>query len=81
MRSSARVGAATTSGGILAANLFGPRDTWASDPKMTFQDRPAVEALLEGLEVVDLQEQESDSGAVTGPKHWHVLEFVARQPG
>ena len=67
--------------GILAANLFGPHDTWASDPKMNFHDRAAVEVLLDGLEVIDLQEQESDSEAVTGPKHWHVLEFVARQPG
>ena len=68
-------------GGILAANLFGPRDTWAKDPKMNFHDRAAVEALLDGLEIVDLQEQDSDGDAVTGPKHWHVLEFVARQPG
>ena len=61
--------------------LFGPRDTWANDPKMNFHDRTAVEALLDGLEIVDLQEQDSDGDAVTGPKHWHVLEFVARQPG
>ena len=76
-----RIRDAIKPGGILAANLFGPHDTWASDPKMNFHDRAAVEALLEGLEVVDLQEQESDSEAVTGPKHWHVIEFVARQLG
>ena len=77
----ARIRAAIRPGGILAANLFGPHDTWAGDPTMNFHDRAEVETLLDGLELIDLQEQDSDGDAVTGPKHWHVLEFVARRPG
>jgi trans-aconitate methyltransferase len=77
----ARIRAALTPGAILAADLFGPHDSWAGDPTMNFHDRATVEALLDGLELIDLQEQDSDGDAVSGPKHWHVLEFVARQPG
>ena len=76
-----RIRAALRPGAILATNLFGPHDTWADDPAMNFHDRAEVEALLDGLELIDLQEQDSDGEAVTGPKHWHILEFVARQPG
>jgi SAM-dependent methyltransferase len=75
-----RIREALRPGAILAANLFGPHDTWANDPDLNFHDRAEAEGLLEGLEVLDLQDQEEDSSAVTGPKHWHVIEFVARRP-
>jgi len=75
-----RIRGALRPGAIVAANLFGPHDTWADDPTMNFQDRGAVEGLLDGLDVIDLQESEEDGSAVTGPKHWHVIEFVARRP-
>ncbi len=68
-------------GAILAANLFGHNDTWASDPEMNFHDRSAVEHLLVGLEIVAFDESDEDGVAASGPKHWHLFEFVARQPG
>ena len=47
---------------------------------MTFHDRAAVEALLDGLEILALDEIDEDGAATSGPKHWHVFEVVARQP-
>ena len=75
----ARIRAALRPGGVLAVHLFGPNDTWASDPKLTITDRVALDGLLDGLEEVAFEETDADGMAVSGPKHWHVFEFVARR--
>jgi SAM-dependent methyltransferase len=64
-------------GGILAVHLFGPNDTWASSPAMTFHTREEVEALLDGFHVRSFVEQDEDGQAVSGPKHWHVFHVIA----
>jgi SAM-dependent methyltransferase len=64
--------------GVLAVDLFGPNDSWATDPTMTNHDRAGVARLVEGLEVVDLAEAEQDGAAFSGPKHWHVFSLIAR---
>jgi SAM-dependent methyltransferase len=68
-------------GGIFAGQLFGTHDSWAGDPGMTFQDRPEVDRLLDGLELLDLRETERDGEAYSGPKHWHTYDILAREPG
>lgn len=75
-----RIRGALRPGGVLAAELFGVRDTWAevfSD--VTFHTAEEVTALLAGLEVLRLEEVEEDGSSTRGPKHWHVFEVVARQ--
>jgi SAM-dependent methyltransferase len=72
-----RITAAVRPGGILAVHLFGPRDSWANDPDMTFHTRAEVEALLDGFDVRSLVEQDDDGQAVSGPKHWHVFHVIA----
>jgi SAM-dependent methyltransferase len=67
-------------GGIFAGQLFGTHDSWAGDPGMTFQDRPEVNRLLDGLELLELQETERDGEAYSGPKHWHTYDVLAREP-
>jgi len=67
-------------GGWLAVDLFGDRDDWAHTEGMTFLTRSQVEALLQGLDVVLLDEEDEDGHAFTGPKHWHVFHVLARQP-
>lgn len=74
------VRAALRPGTWLAVNLFGDRDSWAAEPAMTFWTRREVDALLAGLDVVSLDETEEDGRAVSGPKHWHVFDVVARRP-
>ena len=68
-------------GGRFAGELFGDRDSWASDPDMTFHDARAAEELLDGLEVEWFEEEEEDGEAFDGPKHWHVFHVIAREPG
>ncbi|MBI2778072.1 MAG: class I SAM-dependent methyltransferase [Chloroflexi bacterium] len=67
-------------GGILVANVFGTRDTWAGDPEMTFVDRAGAGRLVEGLEVIAIDEEDADGNSFDGPKHWHVFDLVARRP-
>lgn len=67
-------------GGILAVNIFGVRDTWASDLEMTFVDLQSTAALLDGLEVIGFEEEEQDGPSGSGPKHWHLFDIVARRP-
>jgi len=76
-----RIRASLRPGAVLAANLFGPNDTWATDTDMTFHDRSVVAGLLEGLEMLEFEETDEDGVAASGPKHWHFFEFVARRPG
>jgi SAM-dependent methyltransferase len=63
--------------GIFAGHFFGPRDSWADQPGMTFQSREELEALLAGFAVHRLEEQDEDGPAVSGPKHWHVFHVIA----
>jgi SAM-dependent methyltransferase len=67
-------------GGFLIVNVFGVRDTWASDPDMTFVDAERVRKMLDGLEQPDVRELENDGDSFDGPKHWHVFDVVARRP-
>jgi SAM-dependent methyltransferase len=77
-----RVRAALAPGGLIVVNLFGDRDENAGEPDVAFLDRPAVERLLAGLEIIELDEHEEDAGSFRGPKHWHLFDIVARrQPG
>jgi SAM-dependent methyltransferase len=74
-----RLVAAVRPGGLLACDLFGTGDDWASDePTMTFLDRTQVTALLAGLDVQRLAEIDEEGSSFNGPKHWHRFEIVAR---
>ena len=67
-------------GGFIVVNIFGDRHAWAGEPDTTFLPRPEVEALLAGLEIIELTEVEEDGGSFVGPTHWHVFDIVARRP-
>jgi tellurite methyltransferase len=77
----ARIRASLRPRGRFAGELFGDRDTWASDPGMTFHDVEAARALFDGLELESSAEEEEDGEAFEGPKHWHVFHVVARRTG
>jgi SAM-dependent methyltransferase len=75
-----RIVAALPRGGRFAGQLFGPNDTWASNPTMTFHSRAEVETLLEPFEIEHLREMDEDGSTATGEaKHWHVHWIVARR--
>jgi hypothetical protein len=69
-------------GGILVVNFFGPRDSWAGREGMRFIDVDAVRRLVNGLELLALEEEDQDGSSFLGPKHWHVFDVIARRaPG
>ena len=76
----ARIRQALAAGGVFAGQLFGIRDSWADDPDMTFHTRHQVEVLLDGLDILRLEETERDGHAFSGPKHWHTFDILARKP-
>lgn len=76
----AAVRGALLPGAVLAVDLFDVRDDWAGGDG-TFHSREEALALLDGLEVVAMVEDERDGRAFSGPKHWHTFRVLARQPG
>jgi SAM-dependent methyltransferase len=67
-------------GGVFAGQLFGPRDSWAGSPQMSFHGAEQVKDLLDGTEVLHLSEAHWDGQAVSGAKHWHVFDVMFRRP-
>jgi SAM-dependent methyltransferase len=67
-------------GGILVVNVFGPRDSWSGREGMRFIDVDGVRRLVDGLELLALDEEDQDGDSFLGPKHWHVFDVIARQP-
>ncbi len=76
----AHVRSALLPGGFLAVELFGPHDEWAGRADMNFHDRAQIDALLSGLTVHHLVEEDRPGASPFGPKHWHVFHLIARRP-
>lgn len=69
-------------GGRFSGHLFGDRDSWVGREGITFLDRPALDALLTGLTVEHLEEEDDDGATPRGtPKHWHIWHLNVRKTG
>lgn len=67
-------------GGRFSGQWYGMRDSWVGRPGITFLERDAALALLDGLDVEMFEEEEADSVTPRGnPKHWHIFHIVARK--
>lgn len=67
-------------GGVFAGQLFGPNDDFAKRGIVVLT-RAEVEAMLDGLDIVRLDEVEEDGTTAVGDgKHWHIFHIVAREP-
>jgi SAM-dependent methyltransferase len=75
----ARIRQALAPGGVFAGQLFGVHDSWTDDSSLTFHARSEVEELLDGLQILRLDETEHDGHAFSGPKHWHIFDVLARK--
>lgn len=77
-----RIGDALGDGGLFAGHLFGARDDWAS-PQLSIHDRAQLDRLLQGWEVLALEEIDRPGTTALGrSKHWHLFSLVARRsPG
>ena len=47
---------------------------------MNFHDRADVQALLAGLTVHTLDEDDRTGQSAFGPRHWHVFHIIAHNP-
>lgn len=75
----AQVVAAVPPRGRFAGQLFGDRDSWANEPTMTFHTVASARALFNQFELEVFTEIDEDGQAVSGPKHWHVYNVIARK--
>jgi trans-aconitate methyltransferase len=75
----AEIMGAIRTGGRFAGQLFGVRDSWASNQNWTFHTSDQVTRLFSSFEVELLHEIDEDGEATSGPKHWHVFDIIARK--
>lgn len=81
LRTWARIREALPPGGRFSGQWYGPRDSWAGRPGMTFLERDEALAHLDGLELEMFEEEEDDGVTPRGrAKHWHIFHIVARKP-
>lgn len=75
-----RIRDALPAGGRFSGQWYGPRDSWVGRPGITFLERDAALALLDGLDIEMFEEEEADGVTPRGtPKHWHIFHIVARK--
>jgi tellurite methyltransferase len=78
-----KVQQALNPGGIFVGQFFGVHDQWNTPERagtITFLTREEALQALEGLEVIEFEEEDVDSVVADGsPKHWHVFHIIARQ--
>lgn len=68
-------------GGRFSGQWYGPRDSWADRPGITFLRRDEALAMLEGFDLEMFEEEEADGVTPRGKsKHWHIFHIVARKP-
>lgn len=75
-----RLRSALYPGGRFAGELFGDRDSWASDPDMTFHDVVPRDLSSTGSRWSRPRKKREDGEAFDGQKHWHVFHVIARRP-
>lgn len=67
-------------GGRFAGQLFGNRDSWASDPEMTFHTPLQARNLFRAFDLETFTEVENNRPTALGEsKHWHVYTVIAKK--
>ena len=66
-------------GGRFTGQFFGDQDTWATIPGRSHHTLEQVKALFTPFDLDFWQEEEEDSTALTGAKHWHIFHVVGRK--
>ncbi|HLP43909.1 MAG TPA: class I SAM-dependent methyltransferase [Candidatus Nanoarchaeia archaeon] len=70
------------SGGKFAFTLFGPKDDWVGNPKMSFFEHEEILPLLEdiNLEIVDRDEFIGEGYTMNRQiKNWHIHTYITRK--
>lgn len=67
-------------GGLFAGQLFGDRDSFAGREGLACISEPQARAMLDGWDILQFREEETDSTTPFGEdKHWHLFHVVARR--
>ncbi|MBX7144496.1 MAG: hypothetical protein K1X79_08615 [Oligoflexia bacterium] len=65
-------------GGIFCGQFIGPHDSWAPKVGMTALARNELLRILNESQIIELTENENDSGMLAGnAKHWHIFHVIA----
>ncbi|GHO65084.1 SAM-dependent methyltransferase [Ktedonobacter sp. SOSP1-52] len=77
----ARLKDALKPGAIFVGQFFGRNDSWNTpETHMTFFTRQQALVYLDGLELLEFEEEDQDGPTAVGkPKHWHVYHIIARK--
>lgn len=67
-------------GGRFCGQLFGDRDSWATDPHISHHTRDQIYKLLQPFAIELFQEEDHPGKTALGEeKHWHIFHIVARR--
>lgn len=67
-------------GGRFSGQLFGDRDSWATNTSMTHHSRTEVERMLQGFAIEQFEEEDHPGKTALGQeKHWHLFNLVIRK--
>jgi hypothetical protein len=67
-------------GGIFTGQFFGTEDGWNNDIFMNFHNKNDVLSLLDGMDVIKLEEVKENKPTAKGEmKHWHIFHIIARK--
>lgn len=66
--------------GIFTGSFFGMNDEWVQSGKTIGTSKEKLENYLQGFEIIHYHEiDEIGPTALDGPKHWHIIEIIARK--
>lgn len=69
-----------TAGGVFCGHFLGPRDDWAKRRGITALNKTELNDLFKNFTLLYVNEEEDDSGTLTGKsKHWHIFSVIARK--
>ena len=69
-------------GGVLYITLFGEKDEWAGNEKMSFFSESEARELFSDMYLVSFIGKKYDATTIDGkPKFWHVFKIIARKEG
>lgn len=75
-----RVKKSLVTDGIFCGQFFGSNDEWSNNPQLTFHAKENVLTLLDGMDIILLEEKEVDGRTTDGtPKHRHIFDVIARK--
>ena len=75
-----KIHTALKKGGIFTGNLFGDKDGWSNNKKMTFQNKIQAKEIFNDYEIIKFGEEKVDGKISDGsPKHWHKFNFIVKK--